>query len=325
MSGAIQDRAHLWSDDNVQLSSEPRTRVLNADTYDPCVARYLLAARAENTRRAYAADIAHFVAWGGSLPSSPEEIARYLAGHAEYLKPTTLVRRLAALATTHRDRGLADPTKHPLVHRVIQGITRCHASAPRRVEPLLIGELANVVSRLGDSLEDLRDRATLSVGFFGAFRRSELAALDCESVETIAGGALVCIDRSKTDSGAKGRIVLLARREDGLCPVRAIHAWQFAAELSKGPLFRRVAGSGVGGRVTGADVARTVKKCVARAGFDPCRFSGHSLRAGFATSAALAGFDAVAIARQTGHRSSRALAAYVRPVGLSLPKLLETP
>jgi len=93
---------------------------------DRLVAEYLLAARADNTRRAYDSDLRHFQAWGGCLPSNPDEVARYITHHAGVLQPVTLRRRLAAIATVDKDLGLGDPTKHALVLRVIQSIEPRH-------------------------------------------------------------------------------------------------------------------------------------------------------------------------------------------------------
>ncbi len=312
-------KCRTYLSDNLQLSNSPTCNRLHAETSpDPLVAEYLLAARADNTNRAYDADLRHFRAWGGHLPSDPDEIVRYLAQHAGVLRPGTLYRRLAALATAHHDRGLPDPTKHPLVRRVMHGISRRHFCAPARVAPLLIDDLARIVAGLGHSRMDFRDRALLLAGFFGALRRSELVALDCEPIERTGSGLLLNIAKSKTDQTGKGRLVHLARRADMLCPVRAVGDWLAVAGLTNGALFREADGKELGARLSGWAVARIVKAQVQHAGFDPAKYSGHSLRAGFATSAAMAGFDALVIARQTGHRSNRALSAYVRPQAVSL-------
>lgn len=231
--------AMLVSHDNLQLSHSCATRVHSASSLDPLVAEYLLAARADNTRRAYAADLVHFETWGGEIPSDPDTIVRYLAQHAGVLKPGTLYRRLAALATAHHDRALPDPTKHPLVRRVMQGIARRHTSAPTRVAPLLIDDLARIVAGLGLSGIDLRDRALLLVGFFGALRRSELVALDCEAVEHTGSGILLNIAKSKTDQTGQGRLVHLANRADILCPVRAIGESLAVAGLMNGAYSER--------------------------------------------------------------------------------------
>ena len=166
--------------------SEPTSRQFQAvapvEPTPDLVSRYLDAARAPNTRRAYEFDLEDFRAWGGHLPSSPDELSRYLADRAGSLRPSSLRRRLAALASLLHDRGYPDPTKATLVRRVMQGIERTHGIKTEQVAPLVIGELAATIASMGTSPRDLRDKAILLVGFFGALRRSEIVALDVSSV-----------------------------------------------------------------------------------------------------------------------------------------------
>lgn len=289
--------------------------------FDPAVAEYLLASRAPNTHRAYAFDLADFQAWGGSVPSSPEEIASYLASRAGQLRPSTLKRRVAALASAHRDQGYADPTKAVLVRRVIQDIERRHGKALRQVQPILIDDLARIVGLMGNSRVELRDKAILLVGFFGALRRSEIVALDVQSLEQTNAGLSVTIVRSKTDQTGSGRTVRLTARDDLLCPVAAVALWLKVSSLESGPLFRPCYETDIaeGWRLSSRAVARLIKRHAAHIGLDPTRYSGHSLRAGFVTTAALAGAEGSLIARQTGHRTQVALTRYVRPLsGLNL-------
>jgi len=296
------------------------TGLHGAQSPDDLVAEYLTACRSDNTRRAYEIDLRDFAAWGGRIPSSGEVVAKYLAQRAQTLKPPTLRRRLAGLAAAHRDRSLADPTKATLVRRVMQGIERKHGAPPTQAAPLLIEDLARIVASLGNEPKDVRDRAILLVGFFAALRRSEIVALDVKDCKETVSGMLVAVQRSKTDQSGQGRIVHLAQQKDALCPVNAVRAWLSLIGSREGPLFSRSSFTDESPprRISAMTVARIVKEHVGRVGLDPRLFSGHSLRAGFATSAALAGFDALLIARQTGHRSNRALSAYVRPNGPSL-------
>lgn len=280
---------------------------------DPLVARYLLASRTYNTRRAYETDLRHFKSWGGTIPSAPDEIARYLACFAGKLKTSTLLRHLSAIASVHRDLELPDPTKAPLVVRVVQGIRRTHGTKPQQVEPLMIEDVGRIASSLGMASRERRDRAILLLGFFGALRRSEIVALDLDALTITERLVKVIVRRSKTDQTAAGRVVVLAARDDALCPVRALAEYIQGSIWSEGPLFFNVAsGGGPRRRMSDRTVARIVKRLAARVGLDARRFGGHSLRAGFATSAALCGFDVPAIARQTGHRTMQALSAYVR-------------
>jgi integrase len=321
------DNLHLMAitSDNLPLSanrsSAPKT--LAAADLDAAVAEYLLAARAPNTHRAYACDLSDFEIWGGHIPSTPDEIARYVAQRASVLRPSTLRRRLAALASIHRDRGLADPTKATLVRRVVQGIERKHGTAVAQAAPLLIDHLASIVAVMGTSGRDLRDRAILLVGFFGALRRSEIVALKVSSLAQTSGGLALLVTRSKTDQTGHGRTVHLHARSDALCPVQALADWLSASGIRDGAVFRQVDAGVLEHRLSDRAVATIVKHWAAAAGLPAERFSGHSLRAGFATSAAMAGFDATLIARQTGHRTQQALSAYVRPDPTFVSRTLE--
>jgi len=304
-------RARFEVSDNRALSdTTPCNRLHGSEAGDALVTEYLLAARADNTRRAYDADLRHFQRWGGHLPSDTDEMARYLAQHATELRPVTLRRRLAALAAAHHDRGFGDPTKHPMVRRVMQGIERRHGAPPTQVAPLVVEDLQRVVSILGTSKSDIRDKAVLLAGFFGALRRSELVALEVRDIDWTPSGIVVVIGKSKTDQSAQGRRIYLASRDDILCPVAALRAWTRSARIDDGAVFRR--GSTIRPICT-RTIARVIKQRTAAAGLTDDRFSGHSLRAGYVTSAALAGENLALIACQTGHRSPQMVARYVRP------------
>jgi integrase len=283
---------------------------VGSDKLDPLVEHYLSASRAENTRRAYESDLRGFREWGGAIPADAAAVVRYVAHNAGALRPSTLRRHLAAIASAHRDLGCDDPTKAPIVARVMHGIERSHGAKPSQVAPLLLDDVAAIVSALGTAPRDQRDRAILLVGFFGALRRSEIVNLDGTSLRVDDIAATLTVRRSKTDQTGLGRIVRLGRRSDLLCPVRAL-AEHLADVGGAGPLF---GGHRPGSRLSERTVARVIKRLVARIGHDPRQYSGHSLRAGFVTSASLSGFDAAAISKQTGHRTMQALSAYVRAV-----------
>lgn len=284
-------------------------------TGDPLVDQYLYAARAENTHRAYAADLADFRRWGGTLPATSEQVARYLAWLAQSHRPSSLRRRLAALAALHRDAGHADPTKHFIVRRLMQGIERHHGLQVRRVSPLLLTDLAQIVGQLNDTPTDRRDAAILLVGFFGALRRAEIISIRRDDVSVSDTGVTLRIRRSKTDQTCVGRTLELSRRNDQLCPRIAVDAWM---RIRQNGVY--LFGSG-DKHLSDRAVARIVKFRVARAGLDPHNYSGHSLRAGFATSASLAGWNIALIASQTGHKSPQVLAKYVRADCHSVPAL----
>ena len=155
------------------------------------------------------------------------------------------------------------------------------------------------------------------IGFGAALRRSELAALDLGDVSISKQGLIVRLRRSKTDQEGVGVEVAIHRgRDHRLCAVAAFEAWIEASKITEGPLFRPVAGRGGGGvrpeRLNDRTVALIVQRAVKRAGLDPTLFAAHSLRAGLATSAALAGADLASIMRQTRHKSVDVARGYVR-------------
>jgi site-specific recombinase XerD len=288
---------------------------------DPLVEHYLSASRSENTRRAYESDLRGFRKWGGMIPTDVTAVVRYVAHHAGTLRPSTLRRHLAAIASAHRDLGTNDPTKAPIVARVMHGIARSHGNKARQVAPLLLDDVAAIVSVLGAGPRDLRDKAMLLVGFFGALRRSEIVGLNRSSLRVDDGAATLVLKRSKTDQLGTGRIVHLGRRRDALCPVRALTEYVASDLRGGGPLFGSF---GSDGRMSERAVARMIKRLVAKIGHDARKYSGHSLRAGFVTSASLSGFDCATISKQTGHRTMPALGAYIRAAtfpGLPSPSL----
>jgi integrase len=283
---------------------------------NPEVLRFVAAARSRNTRRAYQNDVDHFIAWGGTIPADAVMIARYLAQHASELTPTTLARRLVGIRRAHLDRGFNDPTKADLVRTVLRGIRRVRSQPQKRVTPLFAEELLAICEGLSDSIRDIRDRALLLVGFAGAFRRSELVAVDFEDIERTAAGVVITIRRSKTDQEGHGRKISLTYGHSALCPVHALERWLAVSGIATRAIFRPVSKGGAvtARRLSTEAVASIIKQQVKSLGRDPSRYSGHSLRAGFATSAALAGVPTWRIKAQTGHRSDATLALYIRDV-----------
>lgn len=280
---------------------------------------YLDAARSDSTRRAYRADWRHFSDWCAAnaleaLPAAGSTLALYLTAHAGTLKTSTLERRLVAIAQAHRAAGHTSPTTDAGVQSVRRGIRRKVGTAQIGKAALLTDDIKAMLAALPDTTAGIRDRALLLVGFAGAFRRSELVALDVTDVEITRDGAIVTVRRSKTDQEGAGRRVGIPRgRHTATCPVRALSAWLEQLDRD-GPIFRavdkqhRIRST----RLSGYDVARIVKRTAERAGLDPTRYAGHSLRAGLATSAAAAGVEERAIMAQTGHKSVTVARRYIR-------------
>jgi integrase len=226
----------------------------------------------------------------------------------------TLTRRAAALAYFHGQAGYPSPTRDRRVKEVLAGIRRSLGTAPTRKAAATASHLAAMVAtcdlttRIG-----LRDRALLVIGFAGAFRRAELVALTVADLSAVPAGLTLRLRRSKTDPEGQGRTVAIPAGTR-LRPVHALTDWLTAAGITAGPLFRPVRRGGVVGATALTDkaVARIVKQRAALAGFDPAGFSGHSLRAGFVTSAAQAGARTDKIMAVTGHTAAATVQRYVR-------------
>jgi integrase len=282
---------------------------------------YLAASVAANTVRGYRSDWRHFTAWCeahglAALPAAPDTVALYLAALADTHKPATLTRRTSAIAANHAAAGHASPTASPVVRKTLAGIRRAKGTAPRRARAFSVDDVRRIVAEhLPAGALGARDRALVLVGFTGALRRSELVGLDVEHLEFVGEGVKVTVPRSKTDQEGEGQTVAIPHGHvAATCPVRALRAWLELAGVTSGPVFRRVDRHGnVGaGRLTTKAVALVVKKYAAALGHDAAAYSGHSLRAGFATSAAAAGVQSRDIMRQTRHKSESMVAVYVR-------------
>jgi integrase len=282
--------------------------------------RYANANRAASTQRAYASDWAQFTAWArthglDAMPADPATVALYITALAETHRPSTINRRLAAIAVAHHRHGLASPTQDPGVREIAKGIRRSLGTAQREAAPATIGDLRRMIAHLPHTVAGVRDRALLLVGFAAAMRRSELVALDVADLDERDEGIAVTIRSSKTDQESRGRRVALPfGRDPETCPVRALRAWRGDADIADGPIFRAVDRHGRvhADRLSDRAVALVVKRAAAAAGLEPDRYTGHSLRAGFATTAASNGASERSIAAQTGHRSMEVLRRYIR-------------
>src|SRR5215831_18669833 len=250
-----------------------------------------------------------------ALPASAESLCAFLADEATLGKrASTLGRRLAAVRYSHRAAGYETPTSDEKVKTVLSGIRRTIGAAPVR-KRAATADIVIAMSPTATSLRALRNRAIILLGFAGAFRRSELVALNVEDLEETPEGMLVTLRRSKTDQEGLGRRVAIPRGEIA-CPVAALRAWLDAAGITEGAIFRRIfnkrAQRVTNQRLAPRNVAAIVKQGAARLGFDPSTFGGHSLRAGFVTSAVKRGANLIKITDVTGHRSLEMLKTYSR-------------
>ena len=278
------------------------------------VSGYVRDSLSDNTRRAYRSDLMHFQEWGGTIPATDGMIAAYLADHAGELSVSTLMRRLASIAKAHTAQGEGNPIKSILVQSTMRGIKRAHTTLQKQAKPLLVADLLTITASLTGSTKDMRDMALLLIGFAGGFRRSELVVIDYADIEWVRQGVVILIRRSKTDQEGAGRKIGIPYARGRYCPVLSLKAWLEHGYIEDGPVFRPVDRHGriSKSRLSGEAVSLVIKGRVSAIGLEPDKYSGHSLRAGFATSAATAGVSSWKIRQQTGHASDAMLARYIR-------------
>jgi site-specific recombinase XerD len=282
------------------------------------------ASKATATRRVYQKDFARFTAWCDQrrippIPAAPETVAAFLAAEAARgIKPATIGRRVAAIRYAHKLAGCDDPpTSSEVVKATVHGIRRTMGSAPVRKTPATADKVVAMAALADTDTKGLRDRAILLLGFAGAFRRSELVALDVTDLEFCDGGLRVHIGRSKTDQEGIGDTIAIVAGSIA-CPVKAVRAWLEASKITTGPLLRPITKGGrIGtGRLADHTVVRVVKASARRVGLDPKLFAGHSLRSGFLTSAAGRGASIFKMMDVSRHKSMDTLRGYVRDAEL---------
>ena len=291
---------------NTRIGAMPRKNVSKQ------VQRYLNASLSENTQLAYKNDVAHFLKWGGRIPATPGRIASYLAAHATRLSYATLCRRVVAIGRAHTVKRFPSPSQSVMVKAMLSGIRRTTGCAQRRVTPVLLRDVRAMVKDL-DGVKGARDNALLLTGFAGAFRRAELVSIRVEDVQFVDEGMVIRLRRGKTDQSGSGRDIAIPAMRGNCCPVKAVQNWLTVSEIQSGVLFRRVDRYGhIGTGLTAQSVALIVKERAAAIGKDARNFSGHSLRAGFVTSAAKGGASTWKICQQTGHKSEAVMQRYIR-------------
>src|ERR1043166_8111154 len=284
------------------------------------VREYIRASKAESTLRGYSADWRDFITWCEShnlcpLPALPGVVASYIAECAGRLKVGSIQRRLNAIAEPHKVVGLESPTSTGMVRNTLKGIRRTIGTAAEQKAAALTEDIRAMIAATDEGLIGLRDRALILLGFAGAFRRSELVSLDVADLDFSRDGLTVTLRRSKTDQEGQGRKVGVPYGANPeTCPVRVLQSWLELAGIANGPVFRSINRHGQvqAGGLSPVDVARVVKKLAQRAGLDPAKFAGHSLRAGPATAAAISRAAERSIMNQTGHRSVQMVRRYIR-------------
>lgn len=316
------------------IFSEVNSKVMKVNKSDEnhisdVVQEYIDASQANATKRAYASDLRHFLAYGGSVPCSPRRLAKYLAMSAnDGSAVSTLERRIAAIHKVHVDHKQASPAHSEIVKQVMQGIRRTLGTKQRQVEPITKKDLlASLIAMECNQipLKTARDQALLLLGFASAMRRSELVRIRVEHISRLGDGIQIELPVSKTDPEHRGRVVFIPCATGKYCPVKALFNWLKAASINEGYVFRsvnrhgRISDQGLSAQ----SVALIVKAAVAKTELNSKNISGHSLRAGYCTTAAEMGLPLWKIREQTGHKSNLTLLKYIRRASQqAVPSLL---
>ena len=285
--------------------------------------------KANNTVRAYKSDFNDFgifCAQNGfkSLPSDPKIISLYLTHlSTKNAKMSTLKRRLVSIGVIHKLNGHYLDTKHPSIIENIMGIKRRKGSFQRAKKPILINSLKNIINVIDqqdkEEIKKFRDRSIILIGFSGGFRRNEIVSLDHDDLDFVQEGLKINIKRSKTDQFGEGFIKALPYFDNSqYCPVVSLKKWIEISKISSGSLFRRFTkGSRLSEkRLTDQTVALLIKEYLKLAGIENKNYSGHSLRSGFATSAAESGVEERSIMAMTGHKSTEMVRRYIKEANL---------
>ena len=295
--------------------------------YKEKVRQLLRASVAPETRRAYTSRLKRFFAWcqaegvSTAFPTSPEVLAAYVASLADNgAAPATVEQTLAAIAAAHRAEGIPSPTETLLVKKTLKGYRREHGAAPKKKDAATVEVVRMLLAATArdDSPKNIRDAAIISLGFAGAFRRSELSALDIEDLKwTVRNDEEVLIInvlRSKTDQEGQGmQKAIFPGRDEAASPTSLLKRWLSLVEPQEGPLFRRVLKSGqvTDERLSAQSMRLVVLQAASTAGLS-LDLSAHSLRIGFVTTAIRQGKTERSIMNQTGHRSVQTLREYFR-------------
>ena len=284
--------------------------------------------KASNTLRAYQSDFKDFSLFCtkngfASLPTQPKIIALYITNLSKTSKFSTLKRRIASISVIHKLKGHYLDTKHPIIMENLHGIKRTLGSRQKAKKPILINDLKLIIKAIDEEeikaksliegkvkgIWKLRDKALILVGFAGGFRRSELVNIDYEDIEFVNEGVKILIRRSKTDQSGEGIIKAIPYFDNKeFCPVKALKEFiEFKfAKTNKGKIFE----------ISDKSVALIIKKYAQKAGLDPSKYAGHSLRSGFATTAAEFGAEERNIMAMTGHKTTQMVRRYIHEANL---------
>lgn len=278
--------------------------------------KYLTNATADNTRRAYKTSIRQFEKSGGLLPATEQDIVRYITNKASVLNPRTISLHLTALSHWHSYQQLPDPTQTLQIRKLLKGIYRSHGKPRNKAKALYPEHINKMVVYLQNqnNFKSLRDNALIQLAYFGAFRRSELAAITVENLRFESQGLLILIPRSKTDQDGEGKIKAIPYGKGKICPVNALKKWLEISEIKQGEIFRSINRWNIlqAKALNLNSINRIIKKLAVQCDFDFVdQISSHSLRRGFATSAANIGANFEWIKRQGGWKNDSTVREYI--------------
>ena len=272
--------------------------------------------KAANTLRAYKADFKDFSAFCAKnglnfLPTEPKILSLYLTHLSANSKFSTLKRRIASISVIHRLKGHYLDTKHPIIMENLLGIKRIKGSNQKAKKPILIKDLRLIINAIDQTNQTEkrknRDKAIILIGFSGGFRRSELVNLIYDDIEFVNEGVKIFIKRSKTDQSGEGMTKAIPYFDNqSFCPVISLKNWINILEIKSGKIFD----------ISDKSIALIIKKYASLSGLDPKKYSGHSLRSGFATSTAASGAEERNIMAMTGHKTSQMVRRYIQEANL---------
>ena len=275
----------------------------------------LRSSKSENTLRAYKSDYKDFAAFCirnsfKPMPSNPKILSLYITFLSKTSKFSTLKRRLASISVIHKLSGHYIDTKHPMITENLMGIKRIIGSYQKSKKPLLINELkliVNVIDKDKNEIKKIKNKALILIGFSGGFRRSELVNIDLEDLDFVSEGVKIFVKRSKTDQSGEGMTKAIPYFSNiNFCPVNSLKNWIEKSGVKSGKIFD----------ISDKSVALIIKKYILLTGLDPRKYSGHSLRSGFATSTAELGAEERSIMAMTGHKTTQMVRRYIQEANL---------
>ena len=268
--------------------------------------------KANNTLRAYQSDFRDFSAFCAkngfsSMPTQPKIIALYITHLSKSSKFSTLKRRIASISVLHKLKGHYLDTKHPIIMENLHGIKRTLGTRQKAKKPILINDLKLIIKAIDK--EKIRDKALILIGFSGGFRRSELVNIHYDDIEFVTEGVKILIKRSKTDQSGEGSVKAIPYFDNQeFCPVVALKNYvnKKFSNTNEGKIFN----------ISDKSVALIVKRYAEKAGLDSSKYAGHSLRSGFATTAAEFGAEERNIMAMTGHKTTQMVRRYIQEANL---------